>query len=86
MQVIQSLTQKKGNWRGPVWMDQDYFGLIGMKKYGNDKEALQLTTKIFNEVQYPSLFENYHPILGTGLNTPHFSWTVAHLYLLYKEM
>jgi putative isomerase len=67
-------------------MDQAYFALMGLKKYGYEKEALQLTSKIFSEIQYPALFENYHPISGTGLNSPHFSWTAAHLYLMVIEI
>jgi len=77
---------EKGYWRGPVWMDQAYFALMGMKKYGYENEALQLTSKIFSEIQYPALFENYHPISGAGLNSPHFSWTAAHLYLMHIEI
>ena len=77
---------EKGYWRGPVWMDQAYFALMGMKKYGYENEALQLTSKIFSEIQYPALFENYHPITGKGLNSPHFSWTAAHLYLMHIEI
>ena len=77
---------EKGYWRGPVWMDQAYFALMGMKKYGYENEVLKLTSKLFNEIQYPALYENYHPITGEGLNSPHFSWTAAHLYLMYIEI
>ena len=77
---------EKGYWRGPVWMDQAYFALMGMKKYGYENEVLKLTSKIFNEIQYSALYENYHPITGEGLNSPHFSWTAAHLYLMYIEV
>ena len=77
---------EKGYWRGPVWMDQAYFALIGLKQYGYEDEAVNLTFKIFNEIQHPSLYENYHPITGQGLNSPHFSWTAAHLYLMYIEI
>ena len=77
---------EKGYWRGPVWMDQAYFALMGMKKYGYENEVLKLTSKLFNEIQYPTLYENYHPITGEGLNAPHFSWTAAHLYLMYIEI
>jgi len=77
---------EKGYWRGPVWMDQAYFALMGMKKYGYENEVLKLTSKLFNEIQYPALYENYHPITGGGLNSPHFSWTAAHLYLMYIEI
>jgi len=47
---------------------------------------VKLTSKLFNEIQYPALYENYHPITGEGLNSPHFSWTAAHLYLMYIEI
>jgi putative isomerase len=77
---------EKGYWRGPVWMDQAYFALIGLKQYGYKDEALNLTFKIFNEIQHSSLYENYNPITGQGLNSPHFSWTAAHLYLMYIEI
>jgi len=77
---------EKGYWRGPVWMDQAYFALMGLKKYGYENEVLKLTSKLFNEIQYPALYENYHPITGEGLNSPHFSWTAAHLYLMYIEV
>jgi putative isomerase len=77
---------EKGYWRGPVWMDQAYFALMGMKKYGYENEVLKLTSKLFNEIQYPVLYENYHPVTGEGLNSPHFSWTAAHLYLMYIEI
>ena len=77
---------EKGYWRGPVWMDQAYFALMGMKKYGFENEVLKLTSKLFNEIQYPALYENYHPITGEGLNSPHFSWTASHLYLMYIEI
>ena len=77
---------EKGYWRGPVWMDQAYFALRGLKQYGYEDEAVKLTNKIFNEIQHPSLYENYHPITGEGLNSPHFSWTAAHLYLMYIEI
>ncbi|MCH2445640.1 MAG: hypothetical protein MK225_04825, partial [Candidatus Marinimicrobia bacterium] len=50
---------EKGYWRGPVWMDQAYFALMGMKKYGYENEVLKLTSKLFNEIQYPALYENY---------------------------
>ena len=62
------------------------FRIEGIKQYGYEDEAVKLTIKIFNEIQYPALYENYHPITGEGLNSPHFSWTAAHLYLMYIEI
>ena len=35
-------------WRGPVWLDQAYFGVIGLDNYGYKKEAQELTVKLLN--------------------------------------
>lgn len=34
-------------WRGRVWVDQLYFGLKGMEKYGYRKQAVELANKFF---------------------------------------
>jgi len=35
-------------WRGRVWLDQVYFGLIALDNYGYKKEAQTLADKLFN--------------------------------------
>lgn len=81
---------ENGYWRGPVWLDQAYFALIGMKSYGYHEEANRLKTKIFDNAegmldpQIP-LRENYDPRDGKGLNAKHFSWSAAHLLLLLDD-
>lgn len=79
-----------GYWRGPVWLDQVYFGLVGMKNYGFELEANELTNKVYNNIEgfknsQASIRENYHPLTGEGLNAYHFSWSAAHLLLMYIE-
>ena len=37
----------KGYWRGPVWLDQFYFGIEGLRRYGLEKEAEMLTTDLW---------------------------------------
>ena len=32
------------------------------------------------------IYENYDPITGRGLNVRHFSWSAAHLLMLYKGL
>jgi len=76
-----------GYWRGPNWIDQAYFGIKGLRNYGYDLEALQLTDKILNNpegllVKGSPLRENYDPITGKGLSAKNFSWTAAHVLLL----
>lgn len=78
---------QNGYWRGPVWLDQVWFGMDGLKQYGYHKEAKNLTNKVINNCEglnKPgiSIRENYHPLTGKGLNAEHFSWSAAHLILL----
>ncbi|MDW3211457.1 MAG: trehalase family glycosidase [Reichenbachiella sp.] len=80
---------KNGYWRGPVWLDQVYFAIRGLEKYGYHQEANELKNKLFNNAEGlmtdGPIRENYHPITGEGLNAKHFSWSAAHLLMLIRE-
>jgi putative isomerase len=81
---------QNGYWRGPVWLDQLWFGVDGLNKYDYAKEADLLKNKVLNNcagLNKPgiSIRENYHPLTGEGLNAEHFSWSAAHLILLITE-
>jgi len=79
----------KGYWRGPVWLDQAYFGIQALKNYGYNKEADRLSLKLLQNaeglLQDAPIRENYHPITGEGLNANHFSWSAAHYLLLLTD-
>lgn len=79
----------KGYWRGPVWLDQAYFGVQALKNYGYKQDADALTQKLLNNaeglLQDAPIRENYHPITGEGLNANHFSWSAAHYLLLLTD-
>jgi len=81
----------KGNyWRGPVWLDQVYFGINALKNYGYTKEADNYTKQIFERLEglkSPGLAirENYNPLTGKGKFGHNFSWSAAHLLLLYMD-
>lgn len=76
-------------WRGPVWLDQAYFGIIGLNNYGYKKEARDLTIKLFENseglLEDGVIRENYNPETGEGLHCSNFSWSASVYYLLYKE-
>ncbi|MDF1548175.1 MAG: trehalase family glycosidase [Bacteroidales bacterium] len=79
----------KGYWRGPVWIDQLWFGIEGLKNYGYNAEAEQLRWKFLTNAEgllsdHP-IRENYHPVTGQGLNAAHFSWSAAHILLMLSE-
>ncbi len=77
----------KGYWRGPVWVDQVYFGLQGLKQNQHQTAATQLQNKFLKHaaglMANAPLRENYHPFTGAGLNANNFSWTAAHILLMF---
>lgn len=79
----------QGYWRGPVWLDQFYFGIVGLKQYGYKTLANELQQKLWQHAEGlftdSPVFENYHPLTGKGLNARNFSWSAAHLLLLLKS-
>lgn len=78
-----------GYWRGPIWLDQVYFGISGIRKYGYKQQADAFTDQVFTRLQGlqgdAPIHENYDTHNGARLKAPHFSWSSAHLLLLYEE-
>ncbi|MFH8519115.1 MGH1-like glycoside hydrolase domain-containing protein [Streptomyces gelaticus] len=68
-------------WRGPVWFDQAYFALGGLRRYGYAKDADTLTDRLLTRASGLSgngpIMENYDPVTGAPLNSPNFSWSAA---------
>lgn len=79
-----------GYWRGPIWLDQVYFGISGLRKYGYGKDADRFTEQVFDRLQgltgTAPIHENYDTHNGATLKAPHFSWSSAHLLMLYWEL
>ncbi|MHA4807524.1 MGH1-like glycoside hydrolase domain-containing protein [Flavitalea flava] len=78
-----------GYWRGPVWLDQFYFGIEGLKRYGYGKWAETLKDRLFMNAKGllgdGPIRENYHPLTGRGLNAVNFSWSAAHILMLLRN-
>ncbi len=79
-----------GYWRGPVWIDQAYFAVRGLERYGFSDEATLLKEKLINNSEGlvgsdMPIRENYHPVTGKGLNANHFSWSAAHYLLMAND-
>lgn len=76
-------------WRGRVWVDQFWFGLQGMERYGYRNEALTLADTFFRHAKGLTtdgpIQENYNPLTGAQQGAPNFSWSAAHLYMLYSD-
>ena len=73
-------------WRGPVWLDQAYFAVEGLFKYGYEDEARSMARKLIGAAEGLTddapIRENYSPESGAGLNASNFSWSAAFFYLL----
>ncbi|WP_428229860.1 MGH1-like glycoside hydrolase domain-containing protein [Flavobacterium sp.] len=79
-----------GYWRGPVWLDQSYFGINGLEKYGYTNEANELAHKLIHNAEGvldkgTTIRENYQPVTGKGLEAFSFSWSASHYLMLLLE-
>lgn len=79
-----------GYWRGPVWLDQAYFGVMALRNYGYNAAADSAAFRLLKNAQGlldkgPSIRENYQPLTGAGLEAENFSWSAAHYLLLILE-
>lgn len=79
----------KGYWRGPIWLDQTYFAIKGLRNYGYHQLANIYTRQVFDRLQglkgNAPIHENYGTHTGERLKAPHFSWNAAHLLMLYED-
>ena len=75
-------------WRGRVWLDQFYFGVRSMDNYGYNKEAMAYVDRLFQNAEGLTsdrpIQENYNPETGAVQGANNFSWSSAHLYMLYR--
>ncbi len=81
---------ENGYWRGPVWLDQAYIAIVGMKNYGFEKQAEEMKNKLLANAEglldkKRAVWENYDPRNGKPLNAKHFSWSSSHLLLLLND-
>lgn len=78
-----------GYWRGPIWLDQVYFGISGIRKYGYKEQADRYTDQVFTRLEgltgSGAIYENYDTHNGAPLKAAHFSWSAAHLLMMYWE-
>jgi beta-galactosidase len=78
-----------GYWRGPIWLDQTYYGISAYRRYGFTGRADTYTQQVFDRLQglteQSPIYENYDTHTGRGLQSSHFSWSAAHLLMLYGD-
>jgi glycogen debranching enzyme len=64
-------------WRGPVWMNVNWFFIRGLERSGMAAEAAELRKHTLDLVSRSGFFEYYEPRSGAALGTPGFSWSAA---------
>ncbi|MEW8994539.1 trehalase family glycosidase [Clostridium sp.] len=77
-------------WRGPVWLDQAFYGVEALQNYGYYNEAAEMVEKMFlnaeGVVEDGPIRENYNPLTGEGMHTKNFSWSASSYYLMYQNI
>src|SRR5215207_182103 len=72
-------------WRGPVWVNPNWFIYLGLLKYGYQDAAQHIKDGIFDVVSKSGFREYYDPFTGEGLGGKSFSWTAALVIDLIKD-
>ncbi|WP_045699946.1 MGH1-like glycoside hydrolase domain-containing protein [Streptomyces rubellomurinus] len=78
-----------GYWRGLAWLDQTYFAVEGLRRYGWHQDARRTVERLLTAAQGLTgtgpVRENYQPLTGEGRNSTNFSWSAALLLPLLRE-
>jgi hypothetical protein len=72
-------------WRGPVWINIDWFLMRGLETYGYQNHAERLRTTIVELSRNAGFHEYFDPFTGMGLGSILFSWSAALLLDILSE-
>ncbi|MBL7024369.1 MAG: glycoside hydrolase [Candidatus Marinimicrobia bacterium] len=80
-----------GYWRGPVWLDQAFFAVSALRRYGYTEDADTFSRQIIERAEgllnaTGPIRENYNPLTGEGMKVNHFSWSAAHLLMMQWQL
>jgi hypothetical protein len=64
-------------WRGPVWINVDWFLMKGLETYGYAEHAQRLRRTIIELCRNEGFHEYFNPASGEGLGSVLFSWSAA---------
>lgn len=62
-------------WRGPTWINTNWFLIKGLERHGYKDVALQLKNKTVEMVEKCGLWEFYNPFTGKGGGQKDYTWS-----------
>jgi glycogen debranching enzyme len=62
-------------WRGPTWINTNWYIVIGLLRHGYQREAHELAKRTITLVEQEGFREFYQPFTGKGIRVPHFGWS-----------
>ncbi|MDO9576037.1 MAG: trehalase family glycosidase [bacterium] len=67
----------KGYWRGPVWVNMNWFIAKGLENYGYREDAYYLRKRTIELINKSGFREYFNPYTGEGYGADNFSWSAA---------
>jgi hypothetical protein len=71
-------------WQGPTWINMNWLIIDGLRRYGYQREALELKKRTLELVKKGGFNEYFNPKDGTPAGAANFSWTAALVIDLLK--
>ncbi|MCL5959543.1 MAG: hypothetical protein M1358_09560, partial [Chloroflexi bacterium] len=71
-------------WRGPTWINTNWFIAGGLRRHQYDEVADELTAKTAQMVAKAGFWEFYNPLTGEGLGAADFGWSTLVVDMLDK--
>jgi glycogen debranching enzyme len=72
-------------WQGPTWINMNWLIIDGLRRYGYQKEALDLKKRTLDLIKKSGFNEYFNPITGEPNGAANFSWTAALIIDLLKS-
>lgn len=69
--------QPRNYWRGPIWINVNWFMIRGLERYGFRAEADELRRLTLDLVTRSGFTEYYEPATGEPLGSREFSWSAS---------
>lgn len=69
-------------WRGPTWINTNWFIVKGLRKHGLNKIADEIVQKMLKMIEKEGFREYYNPETGQGYRRKNFGWSTLILDLL----